>query len=81
VVEHHLAKVGVAGSNPVVRSRNRRSGGRLGPDAAAKTMVARFFGETIMRPGNLGLRYEFGRRDPDESVVTVTFAPELPHEP
>jgi hypothetical protein len=25
VVEHHLAKVGVAGSNPVVRSRSRRS--------------------------------------------------------
>jgi hypothetical protein len=24
VVEHHLAKVGVAGSNPVVRSKHRR---------------------------------------------------------
>ncbi len=27
VVEHHLAKVGVAGSNPVVRLRRRRGGG------------------------------------------------------
>jgi hypothetical protein len=26
LVEHNLAKVGVAGSNPVVRSRKRRSG-------------------------------------------------------
>ena len=28
LVEHHLAKVRVAGSNPVVRSRNSRSGGK-----------------------------------------------------
>jgi hypothetical protein len=27
VVEHHLAKVGVAGSNPVFRSRDCRGGG------------------------------------------------------
>ena len=26
LVEHHLAKVGVAGSNPVVRSRNYEAG-------------------------------------------------------
>jgi hypothetical protein len=30
LVEHNLAKVGVAGSNPVVRSRNRRSGAFFG---------------------------------------------------
>ena len=31
LVEHHLAKVGVAGSNPVVRSMRLRAGCPAGP--------------------------------------------------
>ena len=41
LVEHHLAKVGVAGSNPVVRSRNQvRS--PFEPPADAAPLIGRF---------------------------------------
>ena len=62
LVEHHLAKVGVAGSNPVVRSRGRIHPGRIfdleaerdGIAEACAAMEEHRAVESLMRLGPVG---------------------------